>query len=271
MTIKLIATDMDGTLLTDQKEISPAALAAIAAARAKGVKVVLATGRPLPGVARYVQQLGLSGEDEYVLTYNGAFVQNLAGNPVIEHPLGYQDFSRWNELAVQNQTYLHFETLNHFYTPNADMNLYISMESFLTHMPIRYRRPEQIPTGIEISKIMITDEPSKLTQFIKQVPASMYEDYQLTQSEDFFFEINSKAASKGTGVLELAQKLGIAPDEVMILGDQGNDLSMFKQPDFLKVAMGNAIPMIKEHATYVTATNEDDGFAKAVRKFALGE
>lgn len=90
MTIKLIATDMDGTLLTDQKEISPAALAAIAAARAKGVKVVLATGRPLPGVARYVQQLGLSGEDEYVLTYNGAFVQNLAGNPVIEHPLGYQ-------------------------------------------------------------------------------------------------------------------------------------------------------------------------------------
>ena len=271
MTIKLIATDMDGTLLNDQKQITPAALEAIAAARAQGIKVVLATGRPLPGVQNYVQQLGLSGSDEYVLTYNGAFVQNLAGNPVIEHPLGYNDFLRWNELAVKHSTYIHFETLNHFYTPNADMNLYISMESFLTRMPIRYRKPEQISAAIEISKIMITDEPAKLTEFIEQVPETFHNDYQLTQSEDFFYEVNSKTASKGTSVLELAENLGIAPNEVMILGDQGNDLSMFKQKDFVRVAMGNAIDMIKDHATYVTDSNEDDGFAKAVRKYALGE
>lgn len=269
MAIKLIATDMDGTLLNDQKEISQENLAAIKAADKLGIKTVLATGRPLNGVKRYIKEMGITGPEEYVLTYNGAYVQDLAGGVVVEHTLGYQDFLKWDYLTNLYETYVHFETLHHFYTPNVNLNTYMTAESFLTDMPIRIRSPRELTEDIKISKIMVTDHPEALNKFIEKVPQNLYDEYQITQSEDFFLEVNNKQASKGKSLLELSQKLGLKPDEVMILGDQGNDLPMFEQPGFLKVAMGNAIPTIKDHADFVTATNQESGFAKAVNKFAL--
>lgn len=269
MAIKLIATDMDGTLLNDQKEISSANLAAIKAADQAGVKTVLATGRPLNGVKKYVKEMGISGPNEYVLTFNGAYVQDLAGGVVVEHALKYDDFLQWDYLTNLYNSYVHFETLNHFYTPDLDLNPYMTAESFLTEMPIRIRSPKEIRQDIKISKIMVTDHPAQLNEFIKKVPAEMYEKYQITQSEEFFLEINNKEASKGRSLLELAQKLGLKPSEVMILGDQGNDLSMFEQPDFFKVAMGNAIQVIKDHANEITGTNQENGFAQAVEKYVL--
>ena len=271
MTIKLIATDMDGTLLDDQKELSKGALAAIETAKDQGIKVVLATGRPMKGVQSYLDQLNMAGKNQYVLTYNGAFVQNTAGDPVISHPLGYDDFLKFEKLADEYKMMLHFETMHHFYTTNTDLNRYIAMESFATDTPIRVRTAEQIRRDIVIGKIMITADPADMTEFKKQMDTKYFEDYQITMSEEFFLEINSNKASKGTSIGQLADKLGINHDEVMIFGDQGNDLSMFKQDEFVKVAMGNAIDDLKSRADYVTKTNEEGGFAHAVRKFALND
>ncbi|MBA1393742.1 HAD family phosphatase, partial [Lactobacillus sp. XV13L] len=82
-------------------------------------------------------------------------------------------------------------------------------------------------------------------------------------------EINIMDASKGNALVQLADRLGIAQNQVMVFGDQGNDVSMFANPDFKKVAMGNAIGMIKESADYVTDDNDHDGSAKALKKFVL--
>jgi len=84
---KLIALDMDGTLLNSQGQISPRTHAAIAAARAKGVTVVLASGRPLEGMSRYLVELGLTGQDDYVICYNGALVQQVADQRIIRSQL----------------------------------------------------------------------------------------------------------------------------------------------------------------------------------------
>lgn len=269
MTIKLIATDMDGTLLNDVKEISPRNLVAIKEANQRGIKTVLATGRPIKGVQKYIEQLGLTGPDEFVLTYNGAYVQNLNGEVLVEHTLEYADFLKWDYLTNLYRSNVHAETLHHFYTTSQNLNQFITAESFLTEMPIRVRTARELDPQIKISKLMVTDFPEFLNEFIKKVPEKYFNEYQISQSEDFFLEINNKQASKGCGVYELAAKLNIKPEEVMILGDQGNDLSMFKQPEFLKVAMGNAVDMIKEHADQITATNQEDGFAQAVEKYAL--
>lgn len=92
-------------------------------------------------------------------------------------------------------------------------------------------------------------------------------DYNVARSDPMILEINKREASKGRGVHQLAQKLGIKDDEVMIFGDQGNDMSMFKNPDFKKVAMGNAIDEIKEKADFVTKSNDEAGIAYAIDKF----
>lgn len=269
MAIKLIATDMDGTLLNDRKDLSKGALEAIRAANKLGVKVVLATGRPINGVKRYLDEIGIDGADEYILTYNGAFVQNLAEEPIIEHPLAFDDFLKMNYLASLHGVNIHFETLHHFYTPNLDLNKYLILESHLTNMPIRIRSEKQIPHNIVISKIMFTADEAVISQLEADFPKDFYEKYQVTRSEPFFLEINNNQASKGKSVAELARKLGIEANEVMVLGDQGNDLSMFEQEGFFKVAVGNAIDDLKNRADYISKTNEEGGFAHAVQKFVL--
>ncbi|MGL4738146.1 MAG: HAD-IIB family hydrolase, partial [Cellulosilyticaceae bacterium] len=82
---KLIALDMDGTLLTKDHTISDRTKEAIEKARMKGHKVVLATGRPIAGVTAYLEELGLTTEDDYVISYNGALVQNVGTKEVISH------------------------------------------------------------------------------------------------------------------------------------------------------------------------------------------
>ena len=99
----------------------------------------------------------------------------------------------------------------------------------------------------------------------------LWKIYAKKRSEKAFFayKINKKAASKSNGIHELAQKLGIKDDEVMIFGDQGNDMSMFENFDFKKIAMGNAIEAIKEKADFVTKTNDEAGIAYAINKFVF--
>lgn len=96
MAIKLIAIDMDGTLLLPDHTISPAVKNAIAAARARGVNVVLTTGRPYAGVHNYLKELHMELPGDYCITYNGALVQKAAdGSTVAQTALSYDDYRFW--------------------------------------------------------------------------------------------------------------------------------------------------------------------------------
>ncbi len=115
---------------------------------------------------------------------------------------------------------------------------------------------------------MFVDDPKLLSAFIKDFPEELKERFYVVQSEPYFYEAMNKQASKGNAIAELATKLGFASDEVMAIGDQGNDLTMVKFAG-TGVAMGNAIDEVKATAQFVTKTNEEDGVAYAIEKFAL--
>lgn len=160
------------------------------------------------------------------------------------------------------------ETLNYIYTANRDISPYTIAESFIVKMPIRYRTPEEITNKLTISKGMFIDDPKLLSEFIKNFPQALKDRFYVVQSEPYFFEAMNKKASKGNAIAELATKLGITSDEVMALGDQGNDLTMVKYAG-TGVAMGNGIDELKQNAQFITKTNEEDGVAYAIEKFAL--
>lgn len=268
MAIKIVAIDLDGTLLTDNKQITDKTVSVIKQASQVGVKIVLCSGRPLTGVAEHLKKLGLSGDNQFVITYNGALVRTIEGRTIIRHTLNYNDYTDLEALSRKLRSHFHVETENHIYTANKNLSPYTIAESFYVRMGIRYRDVGEMPMNLRIPKGMFIDPPEKITALREKIPQSFLEKYYFVQSEPFFLEVLNKSASKGNALKDLAKRLGWTSENMMAIGDQGNDLSMLKVAG-TPVAMGNAIPEVKQLAKFVTATNEEDGVAKAIQKFVL--
>ena len=115
---------------------------------------------------------------------------------------------------------------------------------------------------------MFIDEPERLNKVIAQIPASIKEKYMMVQSAPYFLEILHPEVSKGNAVKKLAEKLGIKQQEVMSIGDNGNDLSMIEYAG-CGVAMENAIPEVKKSADFQTRSNNENGVAYAIQELVL--
>ncbi|APZ04999.1 sugar-phosphatase [Kosakonia cowanii] len=269
MAIKLIAIDMDGTLLLPDHTISPAVKNAIAAARERGINVVLTTGRPYAGVHSYMKELHMEREGDYCITYNGALVQNASdGSTVAQTTLSYDDYRYLEQLSREVGSHFHALDRNTLYTANRDISPYTVHESFVATIPLVFCEAEKMDPQTQFLKVMMIDEPTILDQAITRIPQEVKEKYTVLKSAPYFLEILHKSVTKGTGVKALADVLNIKPEEIMAIGDQENDIAMIEFAG-VGVAMENAIPSVKEAADFVTKTNLEDGVAYAIEKFAL--
>lgn len=267
--IKLIALDMDGTLLNNSHEISTANKLAIAEARAQGIKVVLVTGRPFIGTQTYTATLNMVGADDHVIACNGALILNPAsGEIILENTLNIDDYYYLESLA--NQLNVHFQVFDkdNVYTANRDIGKYTVLESWLTGIPLKFRMREEMPLDMKFPKMMMVDEVEILDKAIASLPAEIHDRFTVIKSSPNFLEIIAKNVDKGEALKSLAGMLNIESDAILAVGDQGNDLSMIKFAG-VGVAMGNAIDSLKEIADDITDTNENDGVAKAINKWAL--
>lgn len=198
MAIKLIAIDMDGTLLLPDRTISPAVKAAIAAARERGVNVVLTTGRPYAGVHSYLKELHMEQPGDYCITYNGALVQKAGdGSTVAQTALSYDDYRFLEQLSR--------EVGSHFHHAGSQYAVYREPRYQLLHRPrilcgnhsAGVLRSEKMDPEIQLLKVMI-DEPAILDQAIARIPAEV-KKYTVLKSAPYFLEILDKRVNKGTG------------------------------------------------------------------------
>ena len=271
MAIKIIAIDIDRTLLTSYLKISPKNVETIKAATAAGIKVVLCTGRPLSGVIKYLTQLGLYDlDDQYVVNYNGAILQTTSGHILESNPLLFADYLEIENLARQLNVHFQIESDTHIYTANRDISPYTVHESSLVGMPIRVRDVHEMDEDLLIAKAMMVDEPVLLDKICDEhlIPAHFEEKYYVVHSEPIYLEFMNKNANKGNAIAGLARDLGFTSENVMAIGDQANDLPMIKYAG-TSIAMGNAIDQVKSLATKTTKTNDDDGVAFAIEHWAL--
>ncbi|KAF1295728.1 sugar-phosphatase [Enterococcus sp. JM4C] len=269
MAIKLVAIDIDGTLLNNHHEVTPEVKQALKKAEDRGVTIVLCTGRPLPGVQPLLNELALLKETDYVITYNGSLVQNTQTGAVISrYGLSSDDFITVEAMARRVGSHLHVIDEKFIYTPNRDISPYTVHESSLVGMAIKYRSPEEIMAQVEPVKMMMIDEPDILDQAIAKLPESFKEQYTTVKSADFYYEILNKEASKGAAIAKLAAHLGIKQEEIMAIGDNENDLSMIEYAG-VGVAMGNATPAVKEAADVLTTSNEEHGVAEIIKQYIL--
>ncbi len=269
MSIKLIAIDIDGTLLNDDRKITPAVYQALKAAEAQGVRIVLCTGRPLTGVQDLLTELDLFTDNDFVITYNGSLVQKTKDQAIIsEFGLSHEDYAFVEMTARQLGVHLHVETQDTMFTANRDISPYTVYEAFLVNMPLKYRTPEEMTPDLNIIKMMMIDEPALLDSVIPQLPATLTEQYNVVKSAPFFLEVLNKKAHKGAAVKKLAEHLGIDQSEVMAIGDNENDLTMVEYAG-IGVAMANATENVRNMADVITASNEEDGVAKVINEYIL--
>ncbi len=271
MAIKLIAVDLDGTLLTTSNTISAETQRTLQEAKNQGIKIVLVSGRPLSGVMPYEDILGLKGEKQYAIVFNGAVVQNLAGDVLMSQEMDYRDFNTMLRLQRLSHVNLHFETTKCFWTLDRNLSVQMQINAALTNNELRVRNRDEIPKDFTFNKVGFTcaKDSDQIAKLWGSLSEWTFESYDIVRSLDNCIEINAIGASKGNAVMDLASRLKINPKDVMIFGDQGNDLSMFENPDFKKIAMGNAISSIKEKADFVTDDNNHNGIAKALKKFVI--
>jgi Cof subfamily protein (haloacid dehalogenase superfamily) len=264
---KLIAVDMDGTLLNENKEISDRCQKAIFKLREKGKKVVLATGRPLNGVIRYLEKLDLFDENDYVVAFNGALVQSTKTNQIIfNKPLSLDAYKELYTLSQQLGVNIHALTSNSVLTPKN--NPYTTIVSNINQIPIIEGAVCEIDEATTIVKVMFVDDPEKLDCIMPQIPNWVRNKYSILRSAPYFLEFLDKSVNKGAGVSAVADHLGFEREEVICVGDAGNDLAMIRYAG-LGVAMGNAFDEIKSEADYITHTNDEDGVAHVIEKFML--
>ena len=264
MKYRLIATDMDGTLLNTNNEITPHTLAVINSAREKGVIFILSTGRPLQGVRKYIEQLQL---DCPVITYNGAVVAHSRTGEII--------FSQSMDTAEARRVYDIAKEKNTMFIVWSQNRLYASELSEKTEFyeGITSTKAEQIENFEEllscgITKILWYDQPQTLDLWIEELKKQGFEQTTFTKSRPYFLEFFSNKTSKAVAMSKLGEYYGIDRTEMIAMGDQANDLPMIEYAG-LGVAMANAVDAVKAAADYITLSNEEDGVADAIEKFVF--
>lgn len=267
--IKLIAIDLDGTLLNEEKQISPENKEALAKAKAQGVKIVLCTGRPLAAMAHYLQELGLVEEGDYSITFNGGLVQkNDTGEIIEKKAMAVSDIQRLYTLAQELELPLDVLSDNVvLQLPSAPnkQSLYNVLNNLLQFQPAELA---DITDEFVLNKAVIAYEQEELDAKIKEIPSAYYDSYEIIKTRNVLLEFMPKGVTKAYGISLLAKDLGLDPSEVMAIGDEENDLPMIEYAG-LGVAMENAVPFVKEAADHVTASNIEHGVAKAIQQFVL--
>lgn len=269
MSIKLIALDLDGTLLNAKKEISAANKEALRLAREKGVKIVITTGRPLPAVESFLTELDLMHSDEYSITFNGGLVQKNDGSILDQTGFGIEAVQ--SIYAVTQDLGLPLDIVRGgdvYLLPSAVETLYPSCNALLNFMPTAY---EELPQGVEFNKAITAYDAEVLDRLIPKIPENLYEQFEIFKSRDILLEWSPKGVHKAEGLSKLITHLGMDQSEVMTCGDEDNDFSMIEWAG-LGVCMANGSEKVKAVANVVTPmTNEEDAVAWAVQKYVLDE
>lgn len=270
--IKLIAIDLDGTLLKNDKTISEKNIQTLQAAKAQGVKVVLCTGRPLNSVLPHLETLGLVESGDYAVTFNGGLIQRNDTGEVLSKVLLKKEeiddmYQLSQELNFPLDVVASDQVLRLHPQPADNQSWYHKLNPLLNFVDVQAM---DLPKDGEFNKAVCAIAEDKVTALIPKIPQAYRERYNVVRSGAAIFEFMPKGVSKAGGLDRLGKLLGIEASEMMALGDEENDLAMIRYVG-LGVVMENGTEELKAEAQYITDTNEADGVAKAVEKFVLTE
>lgn len=262
---KLIALDLDGTLLNDQKQITAETRAALLAAQEAGIRLALASARPSPGLYRERNALEMQQHGGILMSYNGGRIVDAAtGKVLFETAMDLDEtkavLRKLEALPVtpilddgaqfyvteKNGYKVDYECRNNNMTCTEVQNL----ADFLTFAPI---------------KILMSADPAGIHNIQQEIASFLPPSLTVVQTAAFYLEVIPNTINKGQGIRDICRVLNISPAEVIAFGDAENDIPMLRAAG-MGIAMGNAAEPVKAASDRVTRTNNEDGIAAALQE-----
>lgn len=258
--IRLIAIDIDGTLLDSQHELRTEVITTIGQVVEQGFKVSLVSGRPRCAILKYLQSLSLNAPD---VTSGGAFIYDpRTDRAVLYQPLLPDATKAVVETARKAGVDIFFgspDTIH--YEAQSD---FLEREHGVADEHLRHTNDILQSTDLRPGKIMLVGEQGIITK-LEYSLRMLNQPVHITYSGASLLEITHINVNKGTALQHLAGYLNISLEMVLAIGDSPNDISMFDAAGF-SIAMGNAHDEVKQHANYVAPTNDDEGLAWILRR-----
>lgn len=265
---RLIAIDVDGTLLTSTHTLSPRVRQAVRAARASGLHVALATGKLLRSVASLVRELNLDGPQ---ITCNGTVIADAQGGPPLASwPLEGAALSQALSAvrAADPSLGIAWYTADAIYTDAAPGPLDTILDAY--HEPALVRVAALGAEAPAPVKLLVTGSPERLAVLRAAVTPRLDGVAQVVTTTPDFLEFFSLQASKGAALRVVMDQLGLRPEETLALGDGENDITLLDAAG-IGVAMANAVPALRARAQRHTASNDEDGVALVIEAILDGE
>ncbi len=269
---RLLAFDYDGTAAVDGALPAPRVCAAVAAARAAGLRIVLATGRPYASASRYAAALGLT---DPVICFQGAMVKELTTDraALLVEPLPREPFrevlafaeDRRLDLTLYSEEALYHVFMHHpptFYDRWFGLPMQ-QVSSFAEACQRMAAEGQHAIKGLFISDAAANDD------LLDELRARFADRLSVVRSHALFSEVLSPCATKGQALAFLADRFGIPQAETLAIGDSGNDISMIRWAG-MGIAMGNATPDVQAASDWVAPSVDEHGLALAIERFLLG-
>lgn len=267
MKYQVLVLDLDGTLTNSKKEISAPTKQALLEIQEAGKTVVLASGRPINGVAPLAKELKMDCFGGYMLSFNGARITKCSTGEII--------YNRTLSPEIIKPVYDYVKTFPGLdiisYTDTQILsgikpNKYVEIESRINNMEVVPVEDFPAVLNFPVNKLLITGEPEILETLIAPLQKQYHGLLNIYRSEPFFLEIMPRNIDKAQSLQKLLNSIGLTADAMICCGDGYNDLSMIEYAG-LGVAMENAQPIIKESADFITRSNDEDGILHVINLF----
>lgn len=264
MKAKLFVTDMDGTLLNSQNEITDAVKKSVRRAVENGVIFTIATGRMYASALPYIQELGI---DVPVITYNGALIKYASGKEVFA---SYLDDGLVKKLVdYANSRGLHIQLYSddrlYYAEENASSKLYRCTAGVQGHSVGKnlYKYMKNVPKLLIIGK-----NPAETDMTVREIEAQFAGEIVAVKSTPIYVELIKPGINKATAIARLAGHYNIPQEAILAIGDSNNDITMLEAANY-GVAMGNANEDVKKIAGYQVADCDHDGVKEAIDRFCF--
>ncbi len=263
--IRLVLSDVDGTLVTSKKRLTNETMRAVQRLGEEGILFAITSGRPPRGLTMLIEPLELTTPiaafngglivDKELSTMEELSIKDEFVGPIIEILIAH-DLSVW----VYQRTDWFVLDLNGLHVAREAKVCQFSPSEVATFDDVR---------GDIIKVVGVSDDPDVIAKGIAALDKVLANDVSATSSQSYYVDVTHRDANKGGVVDYLARKYTIDPSEIAVIGDMTNDVLMFARAG-LSFAVANAPPDVQQAATYVTSSNNDNGFATAIDQYILG-
>lgn len=279
MAIKAVLLDIDGTLTNSKKEITPETLTALKNAQDRGIRLVLASGRPAKGLSNYGDLLNMWMHHGLFVCYNGARVIDCESKEVLVDvtikpelvTAVLEHMKKFDVIPIVTYgEYMVVEDVYHCMVKNGDQIFnVVQYESRMNNYRLMECEDLAKFTNFPVNKILTAGDSDYLQAHWQEMREPFKDTLSCMFTSNFYYEYTSLGINKGAALREAMAKLGIKPEECIAFGDAENDIPMLEYAG-IGVAMGNAQDGVKAIADEITLSNEEDGIAHSLYRHIEG-